>query len=90
MTDPTQSIKVLEIRACANGFVLTKFKRETSIFNDRDGTYAIFETYVARDVNELSALVGSIAATEMWNKAVVNIPPARGDIRAPTGKERPE
>lgn len=84
----TQVIKVIEIRACQNGFVISVFRREADVFRDRDASYSIFESYVAIDAVHLSQLVKMLAESKQWNLETVGIPPARGEIKAEAGKER--
>lgn len=84
----TQVIKVVEIRACQNGFVVSVFRREANVFTSRDSAYSIFESYVAIDSESLAQLVKGLAESKQWNLEAVGIPPARGEILAEPHKER--
>lgn len=72
----TESIRVLELRASSNGWVLTAFAREAAY---RAGDMSIYRTWVAETGETAAKLVKQIIDAESWSTAV-DIPPARGSI----------
>lgn len=71
-----QLIRVLEIRASSNGWVLTAFEREA---NWTAGDAAIYRSWVAETKETAAKLVSEILGSESWDMAVF-IPPARGTL----------
>lgn len=70
-----QVVRVIEIRATENGWVLTAFEREGRPSNDYDT--AIYRTYAAESIERAAKIASELMKSETWERAV-EIPPARG------------
>jgi len=69
-------IRVLELRASCNGWVITLFQREAA---SHVADMAIYRTYVAETGETAAKLVKALLESESWDMAV-GIPPARGKL----------
>lgn len=78
---PSPLLRVIEIRACENGFVVTSFEREGRYDQARDRMVLAwpFATHVANKLDDLQALVRQLASDAQWDKRAIEIPPARPD-----------
>lgn len=68
------SIRVIEIRAAENGYVVTAFEREEQHANDYGPT--IYKSFVAANPSAAGDLVERLCKSETIEKAI-SIPPAR-------------
>jgi hypothetical protein len=75
MANDKKSVRVVEIRAAENGWVLTAFEREASPWND-SGSHALYFAMVAESAESAAKQALSLMKSETWDRAV-NIPPAR-------------
>ena len=75
MSNGKPCVRVLEIRAAENGWVISGFERGQSVYGD-DNTISPYFTMVAETPKRCTEIIGDLLKQDNWQKDV-SIMPAR-------------